>query len=274
MIISSNPGAQNRQGFRVSCIIPTCNRRERLSGAIASVIAQTVPVNEIIVIDDGSTDGTFDMLQALGREVGQVRIAVLRQENRGPAAARNAGLRIASGDLVAFLDDDDVWHPEKTARQLAVFSSRPEIDLLGCASDTLKMPGGSRLFPISEWGMLFRNWFLTPTVMVRRELVLSCGGFPEDMRHCEDYALWLRIVVNNRCAFLNDVQVSCGHGKAPFGANGLSADLRALRGGEKTALDRWREHRHPDMIRFLIVSLWAYVRHLRRLLIVRSRRCS
>lgn len=271
MIASGETRAQGGQGFRVSCIIPTCNRREQLSTAIASVVAQTVPVTEIIVIDDGSTDGTFDMLQALGGEVGQVHVAVLRQENRGPAAARNAGLRIASGDLVAFLDDDDVWHPEKTARQLAVFSSRPEIDLLGCASDTLKMAGGSRLFPISEGGMLFRNWFLTPTVMVRREVILACGGFPEDMRHCEDYALWLRIVAGNRCAFLNDVQVSCGHGKAPFGAHGLLADLHALRAGEKLALGRWREYRRPGVIRSAIVSLWAYVRHLRRLLIASSR---
>jgi hypothetical protein len=128
--------------------------------------------------------------------------------------------------------------------------------------------GGSRIVDIGEWGLLFRNWFLTPGVIARREIVLACGGFPEDMRHCEDYSLWLRIASGYKCTFLNEVLVSCGHGKPAFGHSGLLADLDALHAGELNALARWRKERNAGMLMFALAVVLAGVRHLRRRIVV------
>lgn len=212
------------------------------------------------------------MLQEFARLHPDVRLIAISQKNRGPAAARNVGISVATGELVAFLDDDDAWHPEKLEHQLAILVDRPEVSLLGCATDTLKLMGGSRIVDIGEWGLLFRNWFLTPSVIARRDIVLACGGFPEDMRHCEDYALWLRIASSHKCAFLNEVLVSCGHGKPAFGHSGLSADLDALHSGELEALDRWAKHRNASMVVSKLASALANARHLRRRIIAAGQR--
>ena len=251
----------------VSVIIPTYNRREQLAFALDSVISQTVKLHEIVVIDDGSTDNTPEMLQEFARLHPDMRLIVIRQKNRGPAAARNAGIKAASGDLIAFLDDDDIWLPEKTERQLSVFSSDPQLDLLGCASNIVKLFDGLRLVQIKEWAMLFRNWFATPTVIVRRDVALSCGGFPEDLRHYEDYALWLKIAGRHKCAFLNEMLVSCGDGKPPFGHSGLSADLQALYAGEREVHRRWRRDRDIGLAAFALVSIHSWARHIRRKII-------
>src|SRR5262245_24730960 len=94
--------------FLVSVVIPTFNRAHLITGAIESVLAQTLPPLEIIVVDDGSTDDTPERLAPY-----LDRIVFLGQENRGVSAARNAGIQAARGNLIAFLDSDDVWHPRK-----------------------------------------------------------------------------------------------------------------------------------------------------------------
>jgi glycosyltransferase involved in cell wall biosynthesis len=253
---------------RVSVVIPTWNRRLELSAAIDSVLAQTLPVDEMIIVDDGSTDNTWDFLKTMPEKIGQIRVRIAHQENAGVSAARNAGLRLASGVLVAWLYDDDVWHPEKTMRQLAIFALHPELALLACSSDTLRLPGKSGLHSVGEWGLLVRNRFLTPCVIARRGVILACGGFPEDMHCCEDYALWLRIASRHKCAFLNEVLVNCGQGKPAFGHSGLSADLDALYAGEREALRRWRIERHAGIAVFVLVRVLAGMRHLRRMIVV------
>ena len=109
----------------ISCVIPCYNGERFLGAALDSVIAQTLPPAEIIVVDDGSTDGsTADVAANYGS-----RVTYLRQDNAGPAAARNRGLACARGDFVAFLDADDLWHQDKLARQAVRFEARPELDI-------------------------------------------------------------------------------------------------------------------------------------------------
>ena len=107
----------------VSCIIPCYNAERFLGEAIESVIAQTLSPAEIIVIDDGSTDGSAAVAARYAD-----RVEYLRQENAGPAAARNRGIELTHGNFVAFLDADDLWHPEKLERQAAKFTARPELE--------------------------------------------------------------------------------------------------------------------------------------------------
>ena len=108
----------------VSCIVPVYNGETFLAEALDSIIAQSEPPFEIIVVDDGSTDGTPEVIRRYGE-----RIRYERQDNAGPAAARNTGLGLANGELIAFLDADDLWHAEKLARQSARFIARPELGI-------------------------------------------------------------------------------------------------------------------------------------------------
>ncbi len=108
----------------ISCIVPVFNGERYLGEALDSIFAQTYRPLEVIVVDDGSTDGTPDVVARYGEQV-----AYLKQANAGPAAARNRGLSVAKGEFVAFLDADDLWHEEKLARQMARFRARPELEL-------------------------------------------------------------------------------------------------------------------------------------------------
>lgn len=119
----------------VSCIVPVFNGERYLGEALDSILAQTYRPLEIIVADDGSTDNTVDVVASYGEQVRSVR-----QPNAGPASARNLGLREAQGECMAFLDGDDLWHPEKLARQMARLRERPEIDLCFTGLQIFWMP--------------------------------------------------------------------------------------------------------------------------------------
>ena len=182
------------QSVRVSVVVPTFNRAWALAGAVDSVLAQTSSDFELIVVDDGSTDGTEALLAAYGN-----RIRVLCQSNAGVSAARNAGIVAARGELIAFLDSDDRWLPEKLAVQKSFFDAWPEA--LICQTEELWVRNGVRVNPRRRHQKLSGDIFLpslelclvSPSaVMMRRQLFDRVGLFDETLPACEDYDLWLR----------------------------------------------------------------------------------
>ncbi|CAN5199472.1 glycosyltransferase family A protein [soil metagenome] len=118
------PDFCNTASATISCIVPVFNGERYLADALESIFAQTLQPTEVIVVDDGSTDGTAKVIEQFGG-----RLTYHRQPNAGPSAARNAGLDSCSGDFVAFQDADDLWHSEKLARQIACFAARPELEM-------------------------------------------------------------------------------------------------------------------------------------------------
>ncbi|MBW2100100.1 MAG: glycosyltransferase, partial [Deltaproteobacteria bacterium] len=181
-----------------SVIIPTFNREWILKEAIDSVLAQEFKDFELIVVDDGSTDNTQDILDSYPAD-----ILVVRQENKGVSAARNTGLGLASGNLVSFLDSDDLWLPKKLSGQVAFFCSNP--DVLICQTEETWVRRGVRVNPKKRHkklsGMIFEPslalCLVSPSaVMIRRSLLDQVGLFDEDLPACEDYDLWLRITCN------------------------------------------------------------------------------
>ncbi|MGY1425079.1 glycosyltransferase family 2 protein [Lysobacter sp. A289] len=185
--------------IQVSAIIPTFNRRELVSRAIDSVLAQTRRVDEIVVVDDGSTDGTAAAL----RERFGNRVQHVWQANAGVSAARNHGMAIAGGRYFALLDSDDEWLPDKTARQLAWLESHPEAGMVLC--DVARVDEQHREIDvfrrrdvIREDGWVLRwilhNPALVPaSVMMRREVFDDIGGFDESLRTAEDIEYHLRV---------------------------------------------------------------------------------
>jgi glycosyltransferase involved in cell wall biosynthesis len=181
--------------LQVSVIIPTYNRVGCLREAVDSVLSQGFRGFELIVVDDGSTDETPQLLREYGDS-----IRVLRQENRGVSAARNAGIAAGRGELIAFLDSDDIWLPGKLACQVDFFRQNPE--LLICQTEELWVKNGRRVNPgqrhRKRGGMIFEPslelCLVSPSaVMLRRELFDRVGFFAEHLPACEDYDLWLRV---------------------------------------------------------------------------------
>lgn len=182
----------------VSLIIPTHNRCSLLSEAVESGLAQTYPALEIIVVDDGSTDGTEALLQGY-----QGRIKVIRQANQGVLAARNRGWQASQGGYLSFLDDDDWLEPDKIAQQVAWLEHQPDVGLVHCGYYKCDSTG-QRIEAIwlspqpDSWRELVgRNFIWSGGPLVRREWVEQVGGYDETtgwaILSCEDWDLWLRL---------------------------------------------------------------------------------
>ena len=178
----------------ITVVIPVYNRELVISDAINSVLGQTSTVDEIIVVDDGSTDGTIDRLHAFA---GKVRI--LRQSNQGPSAARNAGIRASRSKWIAFLDSDDLWYPEKLELQKRHIEKMND---MGCIHTRYVVQGQDfrELSPnpplmqqLRLEDLLIRNRIGTSTVLARREILTALGGFDENLRIVQDWDLWLRM---------------------------------------------------------------------------------
>lgn len=189
----------------ISVVIPAHNASATLGRAIDSVLMQTLPADEIIVVDDGSTDGSS------GVAGGYAKVKLVRlPKQRGAAAARNAGIQAARGQWIAFLDADDEWLPEKLASQAALLD--PGRSMVFCASEEFGPDGASlgdtfRGRPISctvdAWKALLKtNFVATPTVMAPRALLHQLGGFDEKLPLGEDQDMWIKLALSGQLAYV------------------------------------------------------------------------
>jgi len=202
--------------MKVSVIIPTYNRRGFIGNAIQSVLNQTYPSIELIVVDDGSTDGSEIALEPF-----LDKIKYIKQDNSGVSRARNRGLEEATGEIIAFLDSDDEWLPQKIEMQVNFFKENPEALL--CQTGDIWYRKGKRVNPKNKHqkysGMIFKQCLPLCIVSVsdialRKEILDIVGNFDESMPACEDYDLWLRITR----AFpihLIDLPLTIKHGGRP-----------------------------------------------------------
>jgi glycosyltransferase involved in cell wall biosynthesis len=179
----------------VSIIIPTYNRSSLLLEAVGSVLQQTFKDFELIVVDDGSTDGTAEALKK-----DKDRLTVHYQANQGVSAARNQGLRLARGRWIAFLDSDDLWLPKKLETQMGFFSRHEEAVI--SQTEEIWVRNGRRVNPQKKHRKYSGDIFapsldlclVSPSaVMIKRDVFDAVGFFDESLPACEDYDLWLRI---------------------------------------------------------------------------------
>jgi glycosyltransferase involved in cell wall biosynthesis len=180
----------------VSVIIPTFNRAQKVVRAISSVLSQAFTDVEIIVVDDGSTDGTKKEVEQFDDRV----TYVAHSSNLGVSAARNTGIKRSGAPLIAFLDSDDHWFPEKLAVQVCFFNDHPKA--VACQTGELWIRNGRRVNPMKKHlkpsGNIFeaslKLCLVSPSaVMLKQSLLDEVGFFDEDLPVCEDYDLWLRI---------------------------------------------------------------------------------
>lgn len=198
---------------RVSVVIPAWNAASFIEKTLATVAAQTFIDFQIIVVDDGSSDDTKLVVDRFLKDKG-LRGRCIRQENKKIAGARNTGIRAAEADLIAFLDHDDLWFPDKLAQTLAEFDAHPEADLVCHDENIIK---GGELVRVSRNGPLVENMYerllfdgnaLSPSATtVRKAKLFEAGLFREDPEFdtVEDYDLWMRLAKICRIRFLDAV---------------------------------------------------------------------
>lgn len=201
------PGRPGADTSLVSVVIPTYNCEPYIAQTLDSVLAQTHAELEVIVVDDGSTDRTPDIVAAYGG-----RVVLIRQRNQRVCAARNRGFAESRGAYVCFLDHDDIWFPWKLARQLEAFAAHPDLGVVftefvnwmpgvdGFGDPAALDPGDGGPPPIDpeHTGWIYHQflldcWALTSTVMMRREVFAASSGFDVALPYSEDWELWLRL---------------------------------------------------------------------------------
>lgn len=196
----------------VTVVVPLYNKRSTIARTIESILAQTHSNWELLVIDDGSTDGSAEVVETRYRDA---RIRVVRQPNSGPAAARNHGAALATGELLTFLDADDAWRPQLLERAVALLAQHPDCDAF-TAAFYLEPAGVNRWDALVPYGFSEGPWRLTPqiprehlshcldafhpcTAVYRRGVVLAHGGYFTEERCTfgEDVYLWIQIMLNH-----------------------------------------------------------------------------
>ena len=183
--------------MKISVIIPTYNRKKYIKRAIDSVIRQSYKPFEIIVIDDGSTDGTYELIK---QSYSSSQISLEKQINSGVSSARNKGIKLANGDWIAFLDSDDEWFENKL--ELQVREIKKSKTFMICHTNEIWIRNGIRVNQMKKHqkygGAIFKKCLdmcrISPSsVMIHRRIFDEIGLFDEDLIICEDYDLWLRI---------------------------------------------------------------------------------
>ncbi len=193
----------------ISVIIPAYNSEKDIADAVRSALGQTYQPIEVIVVDDGSTDLTAEKVKDFGE-----RVALIRKPNGGPASARNAGLKAAQGEFVAFLDADDIWLPRKLEKQAAIMRRDPRAGLVACGEMIVDHNG------LVQGQLVLKNYtnkekFIREMLqgnivgggsasLVRRECFEKLGPFDEALRGTEDWDMWLRIGLNYEVRFVEE----------------------------------------------------------------------
>ncbi len=216
----------------VSVILPTYNRATVLGEAIDSVRAQTFNEWELIVVDDGSTDGTATVVERSARRDG--RIDYVRAKQGGVSAARNLGIQKARGEFVAFLDDDDLWLPEKLTRQVQALGAHPHWAFVYTQAELRFVDGESRRLrlPLATTfeTLLARNTIVTPSLLARREALREVGGFNERMAVMEDVDLFLRVASRHPFGVLSEALTICRPSRARYRARHAEGSENHIRG--------------------------------------------
>ena len=258
-----------------SVIIPAYNSEKTIEKTLDSLQNQTKPelIQEVIIINDGSTDGTKDKVeQYKSRQDCILNIILYNQRNTGVAAARNAGIRMATADYLAFLDSDDCWVPEKLEMQEKVLKKNPRIDLLcgGMEEGPLKIlfHKDHVLHHLSLKEYCTKSVIFTSTVVIRRSRVKDAGYFDESMQYCEDMNYYQRFFEWDQVYYLPEKLVDYGIGRKYYGQSGLSYHLKEMHCGRKRNFQILRRKKKISFTFYIVMIVFGEIKFLRRKMII------
>ena len=242
----------------VTAVVPTRDRLHVLAGTLASILSQREVELDVVVVDEGSTDGTSEFLADLSRRDPRVRV-IRHDVARGLPAARNAGVAAAAAPWVAFCDDDDVWAPDKLATQLAALDATGR-DWCACGAlmvdENLEVNGHWRLEPDTDLVAALAHRNVVPaggsSVLVRRATLVDTGGFDESLRSAEDWDMWRRLALRGPAAVVDRPLVAYR-----IWPGSMTTKVQVMRESHVEVLRRIgeRDRPLPDVERFLARQL-------------------
>jgi glycosyltransferase involved in cell wall biosynthesis len=260
----------------VSVIVPMYNSSATIISTLNSIKAQTYKDYEIIIIDDGSNDTSNTLVSNFINKNKDLDIKLIAQNNKGVSSARNVGMKLAAGEWIALLDSDDEWLPNKLQRQIETLNDHPNIDFLGTTRNNehfkkFFFKKFSSLTKINAKTLLYKSFFLTPTVIFRKKLLHQIGFFDETQQYCEDRYFFLKICVNYECYLLNESLVNTGLGKADYGEKGLSGKLWAMEKGELFNIDFAYKLKIINILEYGLIVIISLMKYIKRIIVSKTR---
>lgn len=255
----------------VSVIIPVYNAESSIIRTLNSVIKQTIKPLEIIIIDDGSTDRSSEIINNFITSHSNFDFIFLKKKNGGVSSARNAGLKIAKGNFVALIDSDDEWIYNKTEEQIDYLIKNDEISFIGglIMEPNKEDKGKSELINVKK--LIFKNYFQPSTVLFKRCVMDSVGFFDEDQNYAEEGNYFMRIANLFKCVLISEKVVIYDEGKLGFGVSGLSANLLEMEKGELKNIKYAFKAGYVSVFTFTIATLYSVLKYVRRILIIKSK---
>lgn len=257
----------------ISVVIPMYNSEKTIINAIESVKNQTYKGDlEIIVVDDGSEDKSSEVVNHYITEHSELSIKLLQRTNGGVSAARNTGMKASKGELIALLDADDVWMPNKLERQLSFLENKNfDIDLLATkrSNHIIKAPyfvNENGLVEVTFRKLMIRNETSPPTVLFKRKILENTGYFDDEQRYAEDINYWLRVSLHNKIYILDEELILAGDGKRTFGVSGLSGNLKEMEKGFTKNLKDVYNSKRINFFEFLLYRVFYKAKYVFRLL--------
>ena len=254
---------------KVTVVVPAYNVSKYIQEALVSLEKQTFTDFEVLIVDDGSTDDTADIVQKFCQQ--DSRFKLLQKPNGGLSSARNYGIRHSRGEYIALLDGDDVYHKDKLATHVARLYSRDDVGLVYSASRTIRDDGkptfitlsGKPIHPNPLLALLCKNFVgHGSNAVFRRCLIDEVGGFDENLGSWEDVDLWLRIAAMQKWRFFREKRVLCYYRVRP---SGLSFNLVQMRNSGTIVIETAYQ-RSPELIKPMLPTVYAYMyRYLSRL---------
>lgn len=263
-----------KENQKISVIIPMYNAEKTVVQALDSIrLQQDGDYSfEVIVVNDGSTDASKDVVEQYRDKNPQMNITLLNQPNSGVSKARNTAMQIATGEYIALLDADDVWLPNKTLRQLPfLFCQENNVDFISCRRKNHRIlfpykVKENQLAEITFRKVMLRNEAQPSTVIFKKKVLLNTGFFDFRQRYAEDINFWLRISLKNKMYILDEELVLAGGGKRTFGVSGLSANLPEMEKGFQKNLKEMLHVKRITRVEYFFYFVFYRIKFLIRLM--------
>ena len=260
--------------MRISVSIPMYNSQDTIESTLISIENQTAfeKILEIIIVNDGSTDNSLNVVNAYATANIKMPIIILDKPNGGVSSARNLGMNEANGDWIALLDADDEWLPNKIEEQLNTINAHPEIDFLGGDFNDkglkilwkkIKVLYKARINDIC-----IKNFPQPSTVIFKKKIFDEIGGFDENQKYAEDGNYFLKICYKYNFYYLPKLLIIYDGGKRGFGSRGLSANLKKMYEGNIKNIKELKSELKISSIFYIFLRVFYWIKYIRRIIIV------